>query len=109
PPSPLMFASAHAAATFHHDRTCPMTLTLRHGTSLVLAVTDMSYRVGEVASMTGISVRTLHHYDDIGLLRPARSGSSGYRLYTPTMTWRRCSRSYYFGSWTSPWPRSERF
>jgi len=36
----------------------------------------------EVAALTGISVRTLHHYDNIGLLRPARNGENGYREYT---------------------------
>lgn len=34
-----------------------------------------------VAELTGITVRTLHHYDEIGLLSPARS-SNGYRTYT---------------------------
>lgn len=39
--------------------------------------------VGEVAQRFGITVRTLHHYDDIGLLTPSRRGASGYRVYTP--------------------------
>lgn len=38
-------------------------------------------KVGELASRTGLSVRTLHHYDAIGLLRPARRTPSGHRLY----------------------------
>ena len=38
--------------------------------------------VGEVAQRFGITVRTLHHYDDIGLLTPSRRGASGYRVYT---------------------------
>lgn len=38
------------------------------------------YRVGEVAERTGVSVRTLHHYDRVGLLRPART-PAGYRVY----------------------------
>lgn len=37
--------------------------------------------VGEISKMTGISVRTLHHYDEIGLLKPARVTDAGYRLY----------------------------
>jgi len=41
-----------------------------------------SYRVGEFAARTGVSVRTLHHYDRIGLLRPAAHSARGYRLYT---------------------------
>jgi MerR family transcriptional regulator, thiopeptide resistance regulator len=39
------------------------------------------YRVGEVATLTRVSVRTLHHYDRIGLLRPATHSAGGYRLY----------------------------
>lgn len=38
--------------------------------------------VGEVAQRFGITVRTLHHYDDIGLLSPSRRATSGYRVYT---------------------------
>lgn len=38
-------------------------------------------KVKEVADLVGISVRTLHHYDEIGLLRPAHTTASGYRLY----------------------------
>jgi len=39
--------------------------------------------VSEVARVAGITVRTLHHYDDIGLLRPGGRTKSGYRLYHP--------------------------
>ncbi|MDP9165690.1 MAG: MerR family transcriptional regulator, partial [Actinomycetota bacterium] len=39
--------------------------------------------VGEVAKRFGITVRTLHHYDDIGLLTPSRRSDAGYRVYTP--------------------------
>ncbi len=39
------------------------------------------YRVGEVATLTRVSVRTLHHYDRIGLLRPALHSAAGYRMY----------------------------
>ncbi|OPX12987.1 MerR family transcriptional regulator [Mycobacterium sp. AT1] len=38
--------------------------------------------VGEVAQRFGITVRTLHHYDDIGLLTPSRRSAAGYRVYT---------------------------
>lgn len=37
--------------------------------------------VKEVSRLTGVSVRTLHHYDAIGLLRPTRVTPAGYRLY----------------------------
>ena len=39
------------------------------------------YRVGEVTTLTRVSVRTLHHYDRIGLLCPAQHSAGGYRLY----------------------------
>ena len=37
--------------------------------------------VNEVSKITGVSVRTLHHYDAIGLLKPAKVTEAGYRLY----------------------------
>ena len=37
--------------------------------------------VHEVSRFTGISVRTLHHYDAIGLLKPTEVTEEGYRLY----------------------------
>jgi branched-chain amino acid transport system permease protein len=40
------------------------------------------WKVGELANRTGITVRTLHHYDEIGLLTPSERSRSGYRLYT---------------------------
>jgi DNA-binding transcriptional MerR regulator len=39
-------------------------------------------KVGELARRTGLTVRTLHHYDEIGLLRPSLHTDSGHRLYT---------------------------
>ncbi|MFD2679471.1 MerR family transcriptional regulator [Bacillus seohaeanensis] len=39
-------------------------------------------KVKEVADLVGISVRTLHHYDEIGLLIPNETTESGYRLYS---------------------------
>ncbi len=41
-----------------------------------------SYLIKQVAKMAGVTVRTLHHYDQIGLLRPAYVGENGYRYYT---------------------------
>ncbi|GLQ17140.1 MerR family transcriptional regulator [Maritalea porphyrae] len=41
-----------------------------------------TYQVKQVAQMAGISVRALHHYDQIGLLCPAFVGDNGYRYYT---------------------------
>ncbi|MEO6866213.1 MAG: MerR family transcriptional regulator [Gemmatimonadaceae bacterium] len=39
------------------------------------------WKVGELARNTGMSVRALHHYDEIGLLRPSLRTSAGHRLY----------------------------
>lgn len=38
-------------------------------------------KVGELAKQTGVSVRTLHYYDEIGLLTPTHHTDAGYRLY----------------------------
>ncbi len=43
-----------------------------------------SYKVGEIAELTKVSVRTLHHYDQIGILRPATISDGGHRMYTET-------------------------
>ncbi len=40
------------------------------------------YRVGEVAKLAGVTIRTLHHYEKIGLLAPSQRTAAGYRLYT---------------------------
>lgn len=41
----------------------------------------MEYTVQKLASLSGVSARTLRYYDEIGLLKPARVNSSGYRIY----------------------------
>jgi DNA-binding transcriptional MerR regulator/quercetin dioxygenase-like cupin family protein len=41
----------------------------------------MAYTVKQVAAMSGVSVRTLHFYDEAGLLKPAYVGANGYRFY----------------------------
>ncbi|MDQ0379859.1 MerR family transcriptional regulator [Amycolatopsis thermophila] len=40
-----------------------------------------SHKVGELAKATGLTVRTLHHYDHVGLVRPSGRTASGHRLY----------------------------
>ena len=40
-----------------------------------------AYTVSQLAKMAGVSVRTLHHYDQIGLLEPSARTEAGYRLY----------------------------
>ena len=37
--------------------------------------------VKQVAALSGVTPRTLHHYDAIGLLKPSRVGDNGYRWY----------------------------
>jgi DNA-binding transcriptional MerR regulator len=41
----------------------------------------MAFTVGELAKLTGVTVRTLHHYDELGLVRPSQRTAAGYRLY----------------------------
>ncbi len=41
----------------------------------------MAYTVGQVAKAAGVTIRTLHHYDEIGLLSPSGRSSAGYRSY----------------------------
>jgi MerR family transcriptional regulator, thiopeptide resistance regulator len=41
----------------------------------------MSWTVGELAGLAGVTVRTLHHYDRIGLVRPSERTPAGYRSY----------------------------
>ncbi len=42
----------------------------------------MEHSVGEVARLTGVTVRTLHHYDEVGLLCPGARSPAGHRRYT---------------------------
>jgi len=41
----------------------------------------MFYTVKQLADLAGVSIRTLHYYDDIGILKPASYGENGYRYY----------------------------
>lgn len=41
-----------------------------------------TWKIGELARRTGLTVRTLHHYDEIGLLSPSYRTGAGHRLYT---------------------------
>ena len=42
----------------------------------------MTYKINQVAELVGVSVRTLHHYDKIGLFKLESTTPAGYRLYT---------------------------
>jgi len=41
----------------------------------------VSYSVGQVADLAGVTIRALHHYDEIGLLSPGGRSAAGYRIY----------------------------
>jgi DNA-binding transcriptional MerR regulator len=41
----------------------------------------MAYTVKKLAAMSAVSVRALHFYDEVGLLKPAYLGGNGYRIY----------------------------
>jgi MerR family transcriptional regulator, thiopeptide resistance regulator len=41
----------------------------------------VSYSVGQVADLAGVTIRTLHHYDEIGLLSPSGRSVASYRIY----------------------------
>src|SRR4051794_722345 len=43
---------------------------------------DDTWRIGELARETGLTVRTLHHYDRLGLLSPLSRTEGGHRCYT---------------------------
>ena len=45
-------------------------------------MTSQLWTVGQVADEVGVTVRTLHHYDEIGLVAPSERSPAGYRLYT---------------------------
>ncbi len=46
-----------------------------------MMTTDTLMTVGTVAQLAGLTIRTLHHYDEIGLLQPHERSPGGYRLY----------------------------
>ena len=41
----------------------------------------VSYSVGQLAALAGVTIRTLHHYDEVGLLSPGGRSAAGYRIY----------------------------
>jgi DNA-binding transcriptional MerR regulator len=48
---------------------------------VVSGVDERYWKVGELAAATGLTVRSLHYFDEIGLLRPAQRSAAGHRLY----------------------------
>lgn len=62
-----------------------MTLTLRYSVYWHCEVIGLKVQIKEFADLTGVSVRTLHYYDEMGLLKPACvDRSTGYRYYDET-------------------------
>ncbi len=47
-----------------------------------MTTTETGFSIGELADLAGVTVRTLHHYDRIGLVRPGLRTAAGYRRYT---------------------------
>ncbi|MEH6792991.1 MAG: MerR family transcriptional regulator [Rhodococcus sp. (in: high G+C Gram-positive bacteria)] len=45
---------------------------------------DMHMQIGQVAQRTELSIRTVRHYDDVGLVAPSARSAGGFRLYTET-------------------------
>jgi len=67
----------------------PLTLTRRQGLRLQLNqetedifMSEKVYSVGQLSQLAGVTPRTLHHYDQIGLLVPKRDANNGYREYS---------------------------
>ena len=52
--------------------------------SSVKSTSQQLLRVGDLARLTGKTVRAIHLYEELGLLRPATRSSGGFRLYEPT-------------------------
>ena len=44
-------------------------------------MSNLKLSISEIAALSGVSVRTLHYYDEIGLLKPREVSESGYRYY----------------------------
>ena len=67
----------------------------------------MALKVSEVARLTGVSVRALHHYDDIGLVRPSGRSDAGYRLYS-ALDLERLQQVLFFRELDFPLPEIQR-
>lgn len=48
----------------------------------VITVQNKNWKVGDLSKLTGLTIRTLHHYDEIGLLCPSFRNDAGHRLYS---------------------------
>ena len=48
----------------------------------VAGTSTRTYQIGDVSCRTGLSQRTIRHYDDLGLVKPSARTNGGFRLYT---------------------------
>ena len=69
-------------------------------------MTEALTRSGQLAGRFGITVRTLHHYDEIGLLTPSERSGAGYRLYTEAGHHPAAAHRASTAGSGSPWRRS---
>lgn len=70
-----------------------------------MSTTEQDLTIGPAAAALGVSVRTLRHWDDLGILRPAGRAASGYRLYSADDVVRGRRILAYRELWASPWTR----
>ncbi|MCJ1673991.1 MULTISPECIES: MerR family transcriptional regulator [unclassified Rathayibacter] len=57
-------------------------MTDEHSTELTAEEVEATMRIGELADRSSLSLRTIRHYDEVGLLRPSGRTEGGFRLYT---------------------------
>jgi DNA-binding transcriptional MerR regulator len=55
--------------------------TSRNVRFYTVSMPEETWKIGKLASLTGVSIRTLHHYDEIALLSPSHRSPSGHRFY----------------------------
>ncbi|MDE3088885.1 MAG: MerR family transcriptional regulator [Chloroflexota bacterium] len=67
----------------------------------------MAYTVKQLADLASVSVRTLHYYDEIGLLAPDAYGENGYRYYDEDALLR-LQQILSSANWIFGWTRSRR-
>jgi DNA-binding transcriptional MerR regulator len=57
---------------------------LREEFILMIEVKTMTYKIHEIAELSGVTIKTLYHYQKIGLLKPEKVEKNGYRMYGQT-------------------------
>lgn len=59
----------------------------------------MNLSIKQFAALTGVSVRTLHYYDEIGLLKPSYVDTQNRIGFTTKTRWSGCRRFYFTANW----------